>query len=69
LRGIRLAGSDAPVGSEVVVDGKAVGVLTSVAGDIALAYVTRDVAPPADAIVRWAGGEVTARIEVLPLES
>jgi hypothetical protein len=44
-------------------------VLTSVAGDIALAYVTRDVAPPADAIVRWAGGEVTARIEVLPLES
>jgi folate-binding protein YgfZ len=69
LRGIRLAGSDAPVGAEVVVEGKAVGVLTSVAGDIALAYVTRDVAPPADAIVRWAGGEVTARIEVLPLES
>ena len=69
LRGIRLAASDVPVGAELVVDGKVVGALTSVAGDIALAYVARDVVPPADAVVRWDRGEATARVEELPLTS
>jgi folate-binding protein YgfZ len=70
LRGVVLAGP-APVGAAVQVDGKAVGSLTSVAakgdGAVALAYVGRDVSPPATALVGWEGGEVEARIEALPL--
>jgi folate-binding protein YgfZ len=67
LRGIRLAAAGAPVGAELVVGGKAAGTITSVAGDVALAYVPRDVEPPVDAVVRWDGGEAAARVEVLPL--
>lgn len=50
-------------GTPVVVDGNEVGSITSAAGGVALAYVKRDVVPPAAATV---GGRV-ARIEVLPL--
>jgi folate-binding protein YgfZ len=69
LRGVRLGTSGVPIGAELVVDGKAAGTLTSVSGDLSLAYVGRDVEPPADATVRWDGGETTARVEALPLES
>ena len=65
LRLIRLA-EVAPVGAAVEVDGKSVGALTSVAGDVALAFVGRAVEPPADAEIRWDGGRTTARIEALP---
>ncbi len=74
LRGVEVAGDRVPpVGSVVVVEAKEVGSLTSVAwspgtgGPVALAYVRRDVTPPADAEVRWEGGEAPARIETLPL--
>jgi folate-binding protein YgfZ len=40
-----------PVGAEVVVDGKTVGVVTSSAPGIALGYVRREVEPPAPATV------------------
>jgi folate-binding protein YgfZ len=66
LRGLVLQGS-APVGAEVVVGGKTVGTLTSASGDVALAYVSRDVDPPADATATWEGGGVAARIQPLPL--
>lgn len=47
------------VGTEVVVDGKVVGTVTSAAGDVGLAYVRRDVEVPAQA--------GALRIEALPL--
>ena len=62
-----------PVGAALVVDGKEVGSLTSVAeslerrAPVALAYVRRDVAPPAEAEVRWDGGSAPVRVEALPL--
>jgi folate-binding protein YgfZ len=46
LRHVRLAAA-ASVGAPVAVDAKVVGRLTSVAGDLALAYVARAVEPPA----------------------
>jgi folate-binding protein YgfZ len=75
LRGVvTAAGPPPPVGATVEVDGTAVGALTSVAGSpdggaVALAYVKRDVTPPADAALRWDGGDSRARLEVLPLVS
>jgi tRNA-modifying protein YgfZ len=70
LRGVRLAAAGAPAGAELVDDGgKVVGTITSVVEDVAFAYVARDVEPPAEVIVRWDGGESTARVEVLPLAS
>lgn len=62
LRLLRLAGP-APEGAAIEVDGKERGVLTSVDGDAALAYVHRDVSPPAEAVVRWDGGQTTATIQ------
>jgi folate-binding protein YgfZ len=62
IRGVRLDGS-ADVGATVVHDGKDVGVLTSVAGDVGLAPVARTVEPGTDVTV----GGVAARIEALPL--
>jgi tRNA-modifying protein YgfZ len=62
-----------PVGASVVVGGKAVGAVTSVAesaerrAPVALAYVGRAVTPPAAATVAWDGGEVPATVEALPL--
>ncbi len=71
LRGIVLARA-APAGADVVVGDKRVGTLTSVArrpgGDaVGLAYIRRDVDPPADARVTWPDGPTAARIERLPL--
>lgn len=43
------AGGDVPVGATLVVDGKDVGTVTSSAGGHALAYVRREVEPPASA--------------------
>ena len=62
LRLIRLDG-EAPVGASVEVGGKSVGALTSVAGDVALAFIGRAVDAPADAEVRWDGGSITASIQ------
>ena len=62
-----------PLGAGLVVGGREVGTLTSVAeslerrAPIALAPVSRDVEPPADAEVVWDGGRAPARIELLPL--
>ena len=62
-----------PPGATVAVDAREVGSLTSVGesldrrAPVALAYVRRDVVPPADAEVRWEGGSAPARIESLPL--
>ena len=55
-----------PVGAEVVVDGKVVGALTSVApAELptgALGYVRREVEPPAAVELRWNGGSARAVI-------
>jgi folate-binding protein YgfZ len=74
LRGVVAApGVVPPVGADIVVAAKVVGTLTSVGqsdlrqAPVALAYVRRDVEPPVDAVLRWDGGETTARVEVLPL--
>lgn len=58
LRRVVLEGTAAP-GAAVVVDGKEVGTLTSVAGSAALAYVHRDIEPPAAATVDGVAAEVT----------
>ena len=63
LRGV--TGRGVSVGAVVEVDGREVGTITSAAGDVGLAYVKRDVAPPAGCTV---AGEA-ARIETLPLVS
>lgn len=76
LRGVVVAapaGARPPVGGAVVMDGREVGSLTSVAwspglgAPVALAYVSRHVTPPASAEVRWQGRQAQARIEALPL--
>ena len=73
LRGVVVGGDGPapPVGASVVAGDKEVGTLTSVAatpgGPVALAYVRRDVEPPADAEVRWDGGSAPARVQALPL--
>lgn len=74
LRGVVVAANVfPPLGAAVVVEGGEVGALTSVGeslergAPVALAYVRRNVEPPADAVLRWDGGEVPARIEALPL--
>ena len=62
-----------PAGAAVTVDGKVVGVLTSVAeslerrAPVALGYVRRAVEPPADVTITWDGGSAPARVEELPL--
>lgn len=63
----------APPGAAVVVAGKSVGTLTSVAarpagdGAVALAYIGRDITPPVAAEVTWAEGAAAADIVTLPL--
>jgi tRNA-modifying protein YgfZ len=61
---------DWPVaGADVVVDGKSVGVLTSVAPvelrTGALGYVRREVEPPTSVELRWDGGHAHARVDAL----
>ena len=78
LRGVVLAGADEPpVGATVVGEGgqgeRELGQLTSVArsptlgGPVALAYVRREVEPPADIVVRWGDEEASGRVQALPL--
>jgi folate-binding protein YgfZ len=59
----RVVVDGAAEGDAVTIDGKVVGAITSAAPSVALAYVRRDVEPPAAATL--AGGGV-ARIEALP---
>ena len=59
----RVVVDGAAPGDELLVDGKAVGAITTAAPAAALAYVRRDVEPPAEAML--ADGRV-ARIEALP---
>jgi len=47
-------------------DGHAVGVLTSVAGGLALAYVRREVEPPAVAFLARAGAVIEVGVDLLP---
>jgi folate-binding protein YgfZ len=72
LRGLVL-GEVAPAGASVQVAGKQVGTVTSSAprsgGAVALAYIGRDVEPPAEMVVMWEGGQAAGRIEALPLGS
>ena len=70
LRRVTAIEGDWPVrGADVVVDGKVVGALTSVApAELptgALGYVRREVEPPAAVELRWDGG--AARAVVSPL--
>ncbi|MDQ6927513.1 MAG: hypothetical protein M3159_02480 [Actinomycetota bacterium] len=74
LQGVVVKGDVVPpVGAEVKVEGKNVGVLTSVAtsfarqAPVALAFVGRAVSAPADVVVEWDGGSAPARVEPLPL--
>jgi tRNA-modifying protein YgfZ len=60
----------APVGASVTVAGKVAGVLTSAAalpagGAVALAYLGRDVSPPAEIEINWDGGSTAGRAESL----
>ena len=71
LRGLTLPGL-VPVGAAVTVEGREVGAITSVAsepggGAVALAYIHRDVSPPAAATVASPDGAETATIQTLPL--
>jgi hypothetical protein len=58
-----------PRGAEMVVDGRVVGALTSVAAPEvptgALGYVRREVDVPAEVELRWPGGSAHARVEAL----
>jgi folate-binding protein YgfZ len=60
-------------GAEIVVDGKVVGTLTSVApAEVptgALGYVRREVDPPAPVELRWPGGSARAVIAEIDLSS
>jgi folate-binding protein YgfZ len=72
LRRLVLAGGEeVPAGATLQAGGKQVGTVTSAAarpgGTIALAYVGRDVEPPADVTIAWDGGQAAARVEALPL--
>lgn len=81
LRGVVVSGRrdepspPLPAGAALVVGGKEVGSLTSTAyspglvATVALAYLHRDVAVPAEAEVHWPDGRAPARIEELPLLS
>jgi folate-binding protein YgfZ len=61
-----IEGNWPPVGADIVVDGKVVGALTSVApAELptgALGYVRREVEPPAAVELRWDGGTARAVI-------
>jgi folate-binding protein YgfZ len=70
LRALRDVGELPPTGSELVAGDKVVGVVTSAAvgsegAPVALAYVRREVEPPSEVSLRWAGGGTTARVEPL----
>ncbi len=67
-------GESAPAGATLELDGKGVGVLTSVAvspgrggSTVALALVRRAIEAPAEVVLSWDGGTAPARVEALPL--
>jgi tRNA-modifying protein YgfZ len=63
-----------PVGAEVLAGGTAVGSVSTVGeslalmAPVALAMVRREVEPGDPVTLRWDGGEVSARVETLPLD-
>jgi folate-binding protein YgfZ len=65
LRRVTFTDATPPAGAEIVVGDKVVGALTSVAGNAALAMVRREIEPPTDVTVRWAGAEAQGRVEAL----
>jgi folate-binding protein YgfZ len=71
LRGVVVAGAVPPQGAELVLDDRVVGVLTSVEpspeGALALAYVRREVEPPAELRVRTPAGDLPVHVAALPL--
>jgi tRNA-modifying protein YgfZ len=73
LRGVVMAGEVAPVGAALVAGGKKVGTITSSApapgggGGVGLAYVSRDVEPPAEVEATWDGGSAVVSVRALPL--
>lgn len=60
---LRRVTGDVPEGATLHVGDREVGRVTSAGDGVALAYVRREVEPPADATARWDGGETTVRIE------
>ncbi|MCU1486217.1 MAG: hypothetical protein JWN67_2963 [Actinomycetia bacterium] len=60
---LRRVTGDVPAGATLHLGDREVGHVTSVGSGVALAYVRREVEPPADVVARWAGGETTVRIE------
>ncbi len=64
---LRRLRSDVPLarGADVLADGKEVGTITSVAGNVALATIRRVVDPGTDVLVRVPAGDVTARVEAV----
>jgi folate-binding protein YgfZ len=60
---LRRVTGDVPEGATLHVEDREVGHVTSSAAGVALAYVRREVEPPADVVARWDGGETTVRIE------
>jgi folate-binding protein YgfZ len=70
LRGLVL-NEMVPLGAALQWNGKQVGTITSTSarpgGAVALAYVGRDVTPPAEVAITWDGGQSHAVVEALPL--
>jgi tRNA-modifying protein YgfZ len=66
LRGLRLDAA-VPPGATLHQGERTIGRVTSSVARVALAYVRREVEPPAEATARWDAGEVGVRIEPLPL--
>ena len=64
---LRRLRSDVPLarGSSIVADGKEVGAVTSVAGNVALATIRRAVEAGSEVVVRAPSGDVTARVEAV----
>ncbi len=72
--GERMASSPSSGDSEGSKAPKSIGTLTSVAlspglGPVALAYVRREIVPPASVEAAWPGGRAGGRVEELPLAS
>jgi folate-binding protein YgfZ len=64
---LRRLRADSPIerGATVEVDGKAVGTVTSSAGDVALAMLRREVEPAGSVVVRASAGDLVARVEAV----
>ncbi len=71
LRGVVVEGAVPSPGAELVLDDRVVGALTSVEpspeGAVALAYVRREVEPPAELRVRTTAGDLPVHVAALPL--